>query len=283
MARILAISSQVARGAVGLSISVPAMQRLGHEVVSLPTVRLSNHPGYPHVCKIDLSSQALSETLRTLDANGWLAGIDGVLTGYLPSVAHVSVAMEGIDRVRAHSPAALVVCDPILGDDPKGLYIDAAAAAAIRDRLLPAADLATPNRFELSCLTGRPVRNPDEAVRALDCLACGGGLATSIPCHEPGKLMNLISFDAALAGTTVDHLPDAPHGTGDLMAGILTGALLAGIRPDAALATATAVTAAMLAAARGRDSLDVSALSAGPLATGWPVETFGRPESRRSR
>lgn len=281
MARILAISSQVARGAVGLSISAPAMQRLGHEVVALPTVLLSNHPGYPHACKIDIAYQSLSEMLRALDENGWLAGIDGLLTGYLPSEAHVAVAMESIDRVRAHNPAALVVCDPILGDDPNGLYIDTAAAAAIRDRLLPAADLATPNRFELSYLTGRPVHNPDEAVRALDCLACGGGLATSIPCHEPGKLMNLVSFDAALAGTTVDLMPKAPHGTGDLMAGILTGALLAGATPDAALATATAVTAAMIEAARGRDSLDVSALSAGPLATRWPVKTFGRPESRR--
>ena len=128
MARILAISSQVVRGAVGLSISVPAMQRLGHEVIALPTILLSSHPGYPRVAKISISPQSVSENLRALDENGWLTGVDGVLTGYLPSVAHVGVALDGINRIREHNPAALVVCDPILGDDPKGLYIDAAAA-----------------------------------------------------------------------------------------------------------------------------------------------------------
>ena len=47
MARILAISSQVVRGHVGLSAIVPALQRLGHEVLPIPTIILSNHPGHP--------------------------------------------------------------------------------------------------------------------------------------------------------------------------------------------------------------------------------------------
>ena len=47
--RILALSSQVAFGHVGLSAAVPVLQRLGHSVTALPTVMLSNHPGWPHV------------------------------------------------------------------------------------------------------------------------------------------------------------------------------------------------------------------------------------------
>ena len=47
MARVLALSSYVAFGSVGLAATVPALHWLGHEVIALPTVVLSNHPGYP--------------------------------------------------------------------------------------------------------------------------------------------------------------------------------------------------------------------------------------------
>ena len=46
MARVLALSSHVAFGSVGLAAIVPALQWLGHEVIVMPTVVLSNHPGY---------------------------------------------------------------------------------------------------------------------------------------------------------------------------------------------------------------------------------------------
>ena len=45
MARLLALSSQVVRGTVGLSAIVPAWQRLGHEVIAVPTVILSRSSG----------------------------------------------------------------------------------------------------------------------------------------------------------------------------------------------------------------------------------------------
>ena len=46
MARILAISSHVVRGNVGLAATVPALQSLGHEVWALPTVLLASRPGF---------------------------------------------------------------------------------------------------------------------------------------------------------------------------------------------------------------------------------------------
>ena len=115
-----------------------------------------------------------------------------MLTGYLPSADAVVAAARAVSLIRSRSPEAIVLCDPILGDDPKGLYIEAAAAEAIRDALLPLADLATPNRFELAYLSARPVQNRTDAARALECLACGGGVATSIPGTHPGYLDNVL-------------------------------------------------------------------------------------------
>ena len=132
MARILAISSQVARGTVGLSIIVPALHALGHEVIALPTVILSNHPGHAHSAGQPVAPHTLHKMLDALKANGWLTGINAVLTGYLPSIEHVAFAATAIKSAHAANPRkrVMVLCDPVLGDDPKGLYIDARAAAA---------------------------------------------------------------------------------------------------------------------------------------------------------
>lgn len=278
MARILAISSQVVRGAVGLSIVVPALQALGHEVLALPTVLLSNHPGHPKSSRIIQPPEHLSRILDALRANGWLAGIDAVLTGYLPTAAHIAVAIDAITRVRALSPAALVVCDPILGDDPKGLYIEAAAAEAIRDRLLPLADLATPNRFELAYLTGRDVDGPPSAMRARGRLPETLGLiATSLPAQTPGYLVNMLDFLGFIATTTVEMRPAAPHGTGDLLAALLTGALVDGATPPAALAAATGTVDRVLADSTNRDALSLMAVQAYGLSESWQVDTLRQP------
>jgi pyridoxine kinase len=131
MGTILAISSQVARGHVGLAAAVPALHALGHEVIALPTVLLSNHPGHGAVAGQRIDPVLLGQMLATLDAHGWLARVDAVLSGYLPTPGHVAVVEDAIARVRARNPAAAYFCDPVLGDDPKGLYIAEDAARAL--------------------------------------------------------------------------------------------------------------------------------------------------------
>lgn len=156
MARVLALSSHVGFGTVGLSVTVPALKALGHEVVALPTIVLSNHPGYPHTAGDKIPAVHLEKMLEALDANGWLRDTAAVFTGYLPTPSHVVAACSAIRLVRAGNASARIVCDPIFGDDPEGLYLDGATAAAMRQHLLPICDLATPNRFELAWLSGKP-------------------------------------------------------------------------------------------------------------------------------
>ena len=274
MARLLALSSQVVRGTVGLSAIVPAWQRLGHEVTAVPTVILSSHPAPGR--KIAGDSDRCSRPRCHHSGPGCerLAyGIHGVLTGYLPSGDAVVAAARAVSLIRSRSPEAIVLCDPILGDDPKGLYIEAAAAEAIRDGLLPLADLATPNRFELAYLSARPVQNRTDAARALECLACGGGVATSIPGTHFGYLDNVLSIGPNLAITAVGLRSGAPHGTGDLMAALLLSALVQGKGPIQALRLATAAVDLVLEASGSLDRLSIEAM---PVHTApWPCETWG--------
>ncbi|MGC9419866.1 MAG: bifunctional hydroxymethylpyrimidine kinase/phosphomethylpyrimidine kinase, partial [Rhodovulum sp.] len=160
MARIVMLSSWVAHGHVGLSAAAPAVQALGHGVTQLPTTILSNHPGWPRVAGAPLPAPQIAAMIEALAGNGWLAGVDAVLTGYLPTPAHVDLAAGLIERLRTGDVRPRVVVDPVLGDDPDGRYIAADAARALRDRLVPLADILTPNRFELGWLTGLRAVDP---------------------------------------------------------------------------------------------------------------------------
>jgi pyridoxine kinase len=229
MARILAISSQVVHGSVGLSVIVPALQALGHEVLALPTVLLSNHPGHPHVAGTRIAPDTLTAMIEALAANGWLTGVDAVLSGYLPTAEHVAFTAATVRKLRAAKPELPYLCDPVIGDWPKGIYIDERAAAAIRDQLLPLATMLTPNTFELGWLTGQDVRDcasAQVAIRSLPALL--QTVATSVPAADPANLANVVVAGDYASVVEVAKRAGVPHGTGDLLAALICGHVLSG-------------------------------------------------------
>lgn len=272
MPTILSLSSQVARGHVGHSAAVFAWQRLGIEVVALPTILLSNRPDYPHRAGERVRPELLGEMIAALDANGWLGEIDAVFTGYLPSAAHVALAAGLVGRLKAERPELLYCCDPILGDEPDGLYIAEDAANALRDTLLPLADLVTPNRFELEWLTGEEIRSGADAVRAARSLATPMVLATSAPADSGNELTNLLVEGGKAWGAVVGRRAAVPHGAGDLAAALFLGHLLRSRPAPEALALATAGIEAVIDASLAREELNLIASQDIWAAPGpWPV------------
>src|SRR5688500_5012756 len=150
---IVAISSHVARGAVGNRAMVFALERLGFTVWAVPTVILPHHPGHGIAERIVPDDKLFAGTLQTLVKDGRAAGVAAVVSGYLASPAQAEAVAELVTAVKAARPDALYLCDPIVGDANR-LYVGEALAAAIRDTLLPLADAATPNAFECAWLAG---------------------------------------------------------------------------------------------------------------------------------
>lgn len=227
MATILAISSQVASGHVGLSAMVPALQACGHNVIALPTVLLANHPGRQPTTGMRVDADVLETMLEMLGKNGRLDGVEAVLTGYLPSAFHVAFAVMAVNRCRAANSKLITLCDPVIGDDPKGVYIDATAAVAIRDNLLALADIITPNRFELGWLSGRPVSDILSAIEAARALGRPTTVATSIPVLG-NRLATLAVTDRTAEQVVVARRAGTPNGTGDLLAALYLAATLDG-------------------------------------------------------
>lgn len=245
---ILALSSTVAVGHVGLSAIVPTLNLIGRANAALPTVVLSNHPGFSHTAGMQMPVETLGAMIQAIDDNDWLGNFGTILTGYLPSVAHVAFAVETIAKVCEANPAAQYICDPVLGDDPKGLYIDAEAAAAICGQLVPLADVLLPNRYELSVLANNQVASRKEAIQAARAFSPAQVFAKSIPLAGDW-LCNIHIQAEGVTSITVPRQDDVPNGTGDMFS-----ALIAAGWP---LERATSALGTIIAASRGRSHLAI--------------------------
>jgi len=257
MARILALSSHVAFGSVGLAVIVPALQWLGHEVIAVPTVVLSSHPGYPRFAGEAVPAAQLEAMLGAMEANGWFSETAAVLTGYLPTRDHVLTARSAVERVRAANPGAIYLCDPVFGDEPEGLYLPGGAAEAIRNELLPLASIATPNRFELNWLSGLCVGSPQEACLAAASLNVPMVLATSVPAND-NRLANILFSDDERLTCFVRRRSSAPHGTGDLLSAMFLGNHLNNFSSSYSLGAAASAVDATVAASMGRQELPLA-------------------------
>jgi len=260
LGRILAISSQVIRGAVGLSASVPALQLFGHEVWALPTILLSHRPGLGRLERLVPAPSDLAAMLNALEAEGCFGRIDGVLTGYFPSPESVEVIAGAITRIRAASPDMCLLCDPVLGDGGR-LYIPRETAEAIRDLLLPVADAATPNRFELEWLSGGEAK--DASAIAAMARALGPEIVAVTSAGQVGDALSTVFFAGGRSATHESRFrPGVPNGTGDVLAGLLLGAMVVpGADPLDAFDRAMATLDVVIDASDGADVLRLPQLA----------------------
>ncbi|MEI9899288.1 MAG: pyridoxal kinase [Hyphomicrobium sp.] len=261
MARILALSSHVAFGSVGLAAIVPALHWLGHEVLAVPTVVLSSHPGYPRFAGNPVPVEQLDEILNAMEANGWFGETAAVLTGYLPTLDHVRLARRAVEGVRAANPAMTYLCDPVFGDEPEGVYVPGGIPTALRDELLPLADITSPNRFELSWLSGLPVTGPEEARLAAESLSARSVLVTSVPAPD-NRLANILFEGERGLACFVRRRVSAPHGTGDLLAAMFLGNKLNNHSPSYCLGASASAVDASVAASMSRGELPLASAGA---------------------
>jgi len=167
---ILSIQSWVAYGHVGNASAVFPLQRLGAEVWAINTVQFSNHTGYGHWTGQVFTGDAVRELVDGVEARGALRRCDAVLSGYLGDRAIGEAILDAVARVRGVNPSALYCCDPVIGDDRDGVYVRPGIADFLRENALPAADIVTPNQFELEMLTGLSFASLDGAKAAATAL-----------------------------------------------------------------------------------------------------------------
>src|SRR3712207_5370326 len=197
---VLSIQSHVAYGHVGNASAVFPMQRLGVEVWPIHTVQFSNHTGYGAWKGRVFDGPAIEELLDGIGERGVLPRCDGVLSGYMGSADIGNAILSAVARVRAANPAALYCCDPVIGDVGRGIFVRPGIAEFMRDQAVPAADVITPNQFELDLLSGIETHRLADARRAIAAVHALGPkviLVTSLVTEEtPRGSIDLVASDA---------------------------------------------------------------------------------------
>jgi pyridoxine kinase len=192
---ILSIQSHVVYGHVGHQASTFPLQRLGHQVWSLPTVLYSNHLAKASFTGRKFDATQLEELMEGLRKLKLLDRVDAVLTGYLGDAPTVPVAIAALETARAAKPDVLFACDPVMGDDGQ-LYVSKGLAEAIARDLVPRADILFPNIFELQLLSGLAVTGQRDVRPALQALRERTRkalvIATGIP--DPDRLDVITAF-----------------------------------------------------------------------------------------
>jgi pyridoxine kinase len=222
---ILSIQSHVAYGHVGNSAAVFPMQRLGHEVWPIHTVQFSNHTGYGAWRGEVLPTSIIDECVEGTAERGVLASCDGILSGYMGSAETGEAILRAITRVKAANRHALYCCDPVIGDAGRGVFVRDGIPELIASRVMPAADIMTPNHFELEFLSGSRIASVDEARVKLARLHQRGPkviLVTSL--HLEDTPTDAIDVAASESGSAwrvrTPRLDVSPNGAGDCIAAL---------------------------------------------------------------
>ncbi len=266
---ILSIQSHVAYGHVGNSAAVFPLQRLGFEVWPVHTVQFSNHAGYDGLNGEAFSAGHVRDVIEGMAARGALGSCDAVLSGYLGEAAVGEAVLDALARVRAGNPAALYACDPVMGDGGKGLYVPDDIPAFLRERALPAADIVTPNVFELERLTGGRIATLDDAIAAGRAVCARGPsivLITSLRRAEtaPEEIEILAVTRDGTWRVTTPFLEFAipPNGAGDALAALFLGHYLKARDCAKALEAAVAAVFAVIAATHEAGTRELQLIAA---------------------
>ncbi len=238
MKRVLSIQDLSCVGRCSLTVAMPILSAMGVEACPLPTAVLSTHTAFQHFTFRDLTDEI--EPIRTAWRQEGLT-FDVVGSGYLGSLEQIDLVKQIGEEFRQNNDTSnhfLQIVDPAMADNGqlyKGFTQEFAAAMG---GLCAVADVILPNLTEACLMTGKEYRpGGDRAywegiLHALADLGCRGVILTGYT--EEKKGIGAISLQVKADGARVitsyvnERLDAAFHGTGDIFASVVTGAMAQG-------------------------------------------------------
>lgn len=227
MVKALSIQSSVAYGHVGNSAAVFPLQRIGIDVMPVYTVCFSNHTGYGAWRGPLMSGENVREIVTGIDERGGLDDVAFILSGYQGGNDIGDAILDAVAMVKARNPQALYACDPVLGNAKSGCFVAPEVQDLIRDRVVPKADIITPNQFELGFITGTSPLSLEETLESVELARALGPrivLVTSVerPDRPEGTIEMLAVTHEGAWMVQTPHLPMKANGSGDVTAALFT-------------------------------------------------------------
>lgn len=253
------IQNSVAMGFVGNQASFAIVNALGARLVSATSQFANAHGGVP-----GRTTMTADVAQFRRDVGFLVAQRPGIIhVGFLPKPMHVDVVASALAEYKG-----VVLVDPVIGDHKKGLYVSEETARAIKEWLIPHAEIITPNRFEADVLLGTGDQELSEHAY-LNGLFDLGPEAVAITSFardiEKNRTTMLFTNGYSYHRISSPYFPRfAAHGAGDVFASAMTAFIALGGSPFAAamLATALATRAVANTTQYGGGTVDpVAALS----------------------
>ncbi|ARB87815.1 pyridoxal kinase PdxY [Corynebacterium diphtheriae] len=225
---ILSIQSHVSYGHVGNSAAVFPLQRIGHEVWPVHTVNFSNHTGYGQWGGELIPAAQVRNVIDGMEQRGAFERIDAILSGYQGGSDIADVIVDAVARIKEANPQAVYACDPVMGNAKSGCFVSDLIPPLLRDKVVPVADIITPNQFELEYLTGVPAHDTTstlEAIAAAQEMGPNTVLVTSVRRPEtPADAIEMIAANEQGAWLVRTPFIDFKrNGSGDVTAALFTG------------------------------------------------------------
>ncbi len=228
---ILSIQSHVSFGHVGNSAAVFPLQRIGLEVWPVYTVNFSNHTGYGDWGGDLIPADQVRSVIEGIGRRGGFEHIDAIVSGYQGGKEIAQVIIDAVAEIKKVNPKAVYACDPVMGSKTTGCFVDDAIPPLLRDKVVPVADIITPNQFELGYLTGVEASDTESTLEAIDAARAMGPevvLVTSVRRPEaPENTIEMIAADDESA-----YIVQTPWvgtkltGTGDVTTALFSGHLV---------------------------------------------------------
>ncbi|MBQ1223288.1 MAG: bifunctional hydroxymethylpyrimidine kinase/phosphomethylpyrimidine kinase, partial [Oscillospiraceae bacterium] len=148
-------------GRCSLAVSLPIISALKVQCCPLPTALFTNHTAFDSFYSTDLTPHmdAFIDEWSKLDLR-----FSGILTGFLESTGQINIVSRFLERFK--SEETVTVVDPVMGDGGSLYRSYSPELANMMIRLVPHADVLTPNLTEACILTATPY-TPDPDSRTL--------------------------------------------------------------------------------------------------------------------
>ena len=200
----------------------------------------------------------LGDLIDAAVANPRFARCEAVMSGYLGRASAVDAVLRAVHGLKAHAPTARYFCDPVIGDADR-LYVPADLAEAVRDRLVPAADVVFPNAFEAAWLSGRAVDGVDDAEAAARVLIEKGARACVVTgvAMAGDSLASVLVDDHGVHTAVVPRVESRAKGSGDLFTALFVAHTLDGASGTEALERAAVGAGRAMAFAADDDLSDL--------------------------
>lgn len=231
--RVAAIHDISGFGRCSMTIVLPALSAMGVQCCPVPTAYLSTHTGgFSGNTFLDLTDQIGPVTSHWRELG---LTFDAVYTGFMGSREQMTLAAEFIRTFRTAGNRMIV--DPVMGDHGRTYRTYTPEMCAAMAELARLADVITPNRTEAALLLGADygalrLNREADCRRWVQALSMGGRRSVVLTGAEvePG-MTGAACFDRDTGRMELVSAPLVPgqfHGTGDLFASVLTGALVRG-------------------------------------------------------